>query len=302
LSAFLAGGVYPPLPTFFMTQDELDLVTLRQHLLRLADTGIAGYVLMGSNGEAVHLMPKERARVIATAREVVNGTNAHLSIIAGCGDQSVPMTLAHCRTAAEAGADYALVLPPFYYRSRMLPSALHTYYQTIADESPLPVILYNMPANTAGLDLDAALIARLAEHPNIVGVKDSAGNIAKLAQIVAAVPDDFRVFAGSAGYFLPALAVGACGVVAALANIYPQEVCRLQGLFQDGQLEEARQLQARMVPVNAAVTTMYGVPGLKAALELTVGYGGEPRLPLLPLTEQERQNVAAILKEAALKA
>src|SRR5258707_1368644 len=161
---------------------------------------------------------------------------------------------------------------------------------------PLPTFIYNMPGNTTGLDLDATIIGELAEHPNIIGVKDSSGNMAKMAQIVDKAPGHFRVFAGSAGYLLPALSVGAVGAVAALANIFPHEVCRVQELFNAGQLQEARLLQARLAPANTAVTVTYSVPGLKTALELTVGYGGRPRPPLLPLTGEERNHLAEILK------
>jgi 4-hydroxy-2-oxoglutarate aldolase len=293
-------GVYPPLPTFFDAQDELDLSTLRNHMLRLAESGIAGYVLMGSNGEAVHLTADERVQVITTAREALAHDKFHLPLIAGCGDQSTRGTLEHCRNAARAGADYALVLPPSYYRSCMSSTALLTHYRVVADQSPLPIVLYNMPASAAGLDLDAEIIGQLAQHPNIVGVKDSAGNIAKLSMIVSQVAPEFRVFAGSASYFLPALSVGACGVVAALANVYPRAVCQLQQLFLTGDMEEARALQARMVPANLAVTTRFGVPGLKAALEQVAGYGGHPRLPLLPLTDSEREQLLQILNQSAL--
>src|SRR5437764_4431124 len=160
-----------------------------------------------------------------------------------------------------------------------------------------------MPANTAGIDLDAATICALAGHSNIIGVKDSAGNMAKLAQIVAATSGtgerkkDFSVFAGSAGYLLPALVVGAVGAVAALANIFPREVCRVQELFKTGQLEEARILQAQLAPANTAVTTTYNVAGSQAALELTAGYGGLPRSPLQPLNKQERLQLAKILDQ-----
>ena len=287
-------GIYPPLPTFFDEREDLDLTTFRQHILRLSESGIAGYVVMGTNGEVVHLTSTERAQVIETARAAA-GDDAQ--IFAGCGDQSTRMTITHCQQAARSGATFALVLPPSYFKSRMDARALVTHYRTIADSSPLPIVIYNMPASAAGLDLDAATICILAEHPNIVGVKDSAGNIAKLAQIVAYVGNSgFRVFAGSAGYLLPALAVGAAGAVAALANIFPREVCRVQELFNAGKLSEARDLQARLVPVNTAVTATYSVPGLKAALELTAGYGGRPRLPLLPLTDQERTKLADLLQ------
>ncbi len=289
---FLRSGIYPPLPTFFDQEDKLDLVTLRRHIQRLAETGVAGYVVIGTNGEAVHLSNEERAQVIETARAAAG---EHALILAGCGEQSTRATIANCQQAARSGANAALVLPPFYFKGRMDSRALTAHYRAVADSSPLPVVIYNMPASTAGLDLDATTISTLAEHPNIIGVKDSAGNMAKLAQIYSETPSRFSIFAGSAGYLLPALAVGAVGAVAALGNVFPHEVCRLQELFNAGKLEEARLLQARLAPANTAVTTTYSVPGLKAALELTAGYGGRPRLPLLPLTEQERNQLAEIL-------
>lgn len=288
------GGIYPPLPTFFDEREQLDLATLQRHIQRIGHSGIAGYVVMGSNGEAVHLSSDERRQVMETARNIA-GVDAQ--ILAGCGEQSTIVTIANCRQAAQSGADFALVLPPFYYKGRMNNVALLAHYRTIADYSPIPVVIYNMPASAAGLDIDAATIIALAQHPNIVGVKDSAGNMAKLSRVVGTVAPQFRVFAGSAGYLLPALAVGAVGAVAALANIFPSEVCRLQELFDAGQLEEARLLQARLVPANTAVTETYSVAGLKAALELVHGYGGRPRSPLQPVTEQERTTLAQILKE-----
>ncbi|MGH2494835.1 MAG: dihydrodipicolinate synthase family protein [Ktedonobacteraceae bacterium] len=289
----LRSGIYPPLPTFFTSDDELDLHMLRQHIRRIADSGIVGYVVMGSNGEAVHLSSEERVRVIETTRATAG---ERTPVLAGCGEQSTRASIALCRQAAQAGANFALILPPFYFKGRMDNKALLAHYRAIADSSPLPVVIYNMPASAAGLDLDAATICALAEHPNIVGVKDSAGNMAKLSQVVASTPEHFRAFAGSAGYLLPALAVGAVGAVAALANIFPREVCRLQELFESGQMQEARVLQARLAPSNTAVTTTYSVPGLKAALNILFDYGGSPRSPLQPLTEQERSKLTAILR------
>lgn len=292
-SPMLRGGIYPPLPTFFDEQDELDLMTLRLHIQRLAGTGLAGYVIMGTNGEAVHLATEERSQVIEAARDAAG---EEVPILAGCGEQSTRATIANCLQAARSGANAALVLPPFYYKGRMDSHALIAHYRAVADASPLPVVIYNMPASTGGLDLDAPTICTLAEHPNIIGVKDSAGNMVKLSQIYSETPSRFRVFAGSAGYLLPALAVGAVGAVAALANVFPREVCRLQELFNAGKIEEARLLQARLAPANTAVTATYSVPGLKAALELTAGYGGRPRPPLLPLTAPERERLAEILR------
>lgn len=294
--ASLPGGIYPPVPTFFAENEDLDLPTYRQHIRALAETGIAGYVVMGSNGEAVHLNGDERIQVIEAAREAA-GEQALL--VAGCGEQSTRATIANCRSARRAGANFALVLPPAYFKGRMQESALLAHYRAVADASPLPVVIYNMPASAAGLDLSAAIICTLATHPNIVAVKDSAGDLAKLAEIVAQTPAAFAVFAGSAGYLLPALAVGARGAVAALANVLPRQICQLQSLFASGRLQEARQLQARLTPANTAVTSTWSVPGLKAALELTVGYGGRPRSPLQPLGEVERKRLAELLEIAS---
>lgn len=291
-ASVLRRGVYPPLPTFFTEDEELDLATYRRHIQNLAPTGIAGYVVMGTNGEAVHLTDDERVQVIEAARE---SAGADALIVAGCGEQATRRTIAHCQRAAQAGADLALVLPPFYFKGRMDGQALLAHYRAVADASPLPLVIYNMPTSAAGLDLNAATILALAAHPNIVGVKDSSGDMARMAEIVALAPAHFASFAGSAGYLLPALAVGASGVVAALANVFPRQVCQLQALFEAGKLAEARQLQGRLAPANTAVTSTYSVPGLKAALEITVGYGGRPRSPLLPLGEADRRRLTEIL-------
>jgi 4-hydroxy-2-oxoglutarate aldolase len=161
-------------------------------------------------------------------------------------------------------------------------------------------VVYNMPGNTAGVDLDAETAILLSSHPNIVGMKDSGGDLAKLAQIAANARPGFQMLAGSAGFLLPALAVGATGAIAALANIAPVECLQLLTLWQEGRLVEARSLQARLVPVNTAVTAGYGVAGLKAALQLVAEYGGNPRRPLLPLGEEAQRRLRALLLEANL--
>jgi 4-hydroxy-2-oxoglutarate aldolase len=289
------GGIYPPVPTFFTEAGELDLATLRRHLKRLTapeHVSIAGIVALGSNGEAAHLDEQERQQVIQTIREA---TPAALPVFAGASAQSTRGTIALCEAAAQAGANAALVLPPSYFRSQMSREALVRHYLTIASASPIPTIIYNMPGSAGGLDLDAETILAIAEHPRVLGVKDSAGNVTKLAEISAKARQGFRVLAGSAGFLLPSLVVGATGAVAALANIAPRQ-CRLViDLFQQGHLEEARTLQARLIPINAAVTSRYSVPGLKAALELSAGYGGPPRPPLLPLAGSEREQIGLLL-------
>src|SRR5215472_13680404 len=153
------AGIYPPVPTFFDAEEELDLQTLRNHIVRLREHGIANFVALGSNGEAVHLDDGERQQVIATIREAA-GSQAQ--VLAGTGAFSTRETISLCRLAAESGADVALVLPPAYFRSQMTGPALRAHYRAVADESPLPVLLYNMPANSAGVDLDAETVISLS--------------------------------------------------------------------------------------------------------------------------------------------
>lgn len=291
------AGIYPPVPTFFHADESLDLETLREHITRLRDRGIEGFVALGSNGEAVHLEPDERREVITTIRAAA-GPNAQ--VFAGTGTFSTRGTIALCRLAAEVGADIALVLPPAYYRGQMSGLALRAHFLAVADASPLPVMIYNMPANAAGLDLDAETIIALSAHPNIAGMKDSSGNTAKLAEVAAGAREGFAVLAGSAGFLLPALTVGASGAIAALANIAPEPCLHLLALFREGKLDEARRLQARLVPINTAVTSGYGVAGLKAALQFVAHYGGDPRRPLAPLGEGERVRLRSLLAEADL--
>jgi 4-hydroxy-2-oxoglutarate aldolase len=291
------AGIYPPVPTFFHSNEDLDVETLTRHIRRLREHGIVNFVALGSNGEAVHLDEAERRIVISAIRE---SAGEKAQILAGAGALSTRETIVLCRLAAQAGADLALVIPPSYYRRQMTTAALRAHYLAVADASPLPVVLYNMPGNTAGVDLDAETAILLSAHPNIVGMKDSGGDLAKLAQIAANAAPGFQMLAGSAGFFLPALAVGATGVIAALANIAPRECLQLLTLWEERKLVEARSLQARLVPVNTAVTSGYGVPGLKAALQLVAQYGGSPRRPLLPLGEEAQLRLRTLLLEADL--
>jgi 4-hydroxy-2-oxoglutarate aldolase len=291
------AGIYPPLPTFFAEDESLDLATLREHIRRLRARGIRNVVALGSNGEAVHLDDSERREVITAIREAVG---AEAQVLAGAGALSTRATIALCRLAAECGADAALILPPHHYRSQMTGHALRAHYLAVADASPVPVVIYNMPGNAAGVDLDAETIIALSAHPNMLGVKDSSGNVAKLAEVVAGAREGFGVLAGSAGFLLPALAVGATGAIAALANIAPRECMELLRLFEAGELAAARTLQARLVPINTAVTSGYGVAGLKAALQFVAHYGGTPRRPLAPLGEDAHVRLRALLAEADL--
>lgn len=291
------GGIYPPVPTFFHEDESLDLETMRTHITRLREKGVTNIVALGSNGEAVHLDRDERRAVIAAIREAAG---AEAQILAGAGGQSTRETVTLCQLAAEAGADVALILPPSHYGGKMGMPAQRAHFLAVADASPLPVVVYNMPANAGGVDLDAETVIALSVHPNIIGMKDSSGNVTKMAEIAASAREGFTVLAGSAGFLLPAMVVGAKGAIAALANIAPRDCLRLVELVERGDLAEARALQARLIPVNTAVTSGYGVAGLKAALNFTARYGGEPRRPLAPLGEGERGRLRSLLAQADL--
>ena len=188
---------------------------------------------------------------------------------------------------AKAGADAAVVITPSYFKAKMNNSALIQHFEAVADASPIPVILYSVPANTT-LDLAPEAVAKLSGHPNIIGMKDSGGDITKMGKMVHETKtQEFQLLAGSAGFLLSSLTVGAVGAISALANALPNEVCQLQALYQTGDLEQARDLQHRLIGPNGAVTKVHGVAGLKTAMEWFGFYGGPTRKPLLPLNEAE---------------
>jgi len=291
-------GVFPPVPTPFDADGEILPNKLKANIALWNRTGLHGYVILGSNGEAVMLTEQEKIALWQAAREAIPRDKLFLI---GAGMESTRASIALAKRAAELGADAAMFVTPSYYKAEMKSATLVNHYRVIADASPLPVIVYNMPAAT-GLDIDANTVIQLAQHPNIVGIKDSSGNVAKYADIVRAVRPDFSVLAGSGGYMYPALCVGAQGAVAALANVAPRECVAMYDAFRAGRHNEARALQLRFVQLNAAVTTRWNVPGLKAALEeLNQGfYGGPPRLPLRPLGDEDRAALRKALQEAGV--
>lgn len=291
-------GVFPPIPTPFDSEGNLLPDKLKANITLWNQTGLHGYVVLGSNGEAPMLTDEERIELWHAAREAIPRNKLFL---VGAGVESTRHCITLAKRAAECGADAAMFVTPNYYKSQMNSATLLNHYRLIADASPIPTIIYNMPAATA-LDIDANTVIQLAEHPNIIGIKDSSGNIAKFEEIIRAVRPDFTVIAGSGGYFYPALCVGAKGTVAALANVAPRECVALYDAFRAGRHNEARALQFRLVPLNAAVTTRWNVAGLKAALEeLHQGfYGGPPRLPVRPLGAEERTLLRKIMQDAGV--
>ena len=290
------SGVFPPIPTPFDAEGSVAIQALVKNLERWNQYDLAGYVVLGSNGEGVYLAEQEKLRVWEAARQVIPSDKL---MIAGTGCESTRQTIDLSRQAAQAGADAVLVVTPNYFDGKMTSEGLLHHYQTVAEASPVPVLLYNVPKFTH-VDMDTSAIARAARHPNIIGIKDTSGNITKLANIVRLTGPDFQVLAGSAGFFFAGLALGAVGGILALSNIAPRQCLHIHRLFKAGRWDEAAELQRRMIPVNAAVTSRFGIAGLKAALDMLGYYGGPVRSPLMDLVDSERQALQDVLVEGGI--
>ncbi|KAK6225851.1 hypothetical protein QIS74_01898 [Colletotrichum tabaci] len=277
-------GIYAPVVAFFHEDETLDLAALKTHVERLAKSGVAGLVIQGSNGEAPHLLHSERQQVIATAAEVLKQHGkSDAVIIAGCGAQSTRETVQLCTEAKESGADYALVLSPSYWTVAMQKPVIQQFFDDVATASPIPVLLYNFPAVTSGIDLDSDLIAGLAaSNANIVGCKLTCGNLGKLHRVAhdERIPKPFAAFAGKSDFFLHGLVAGSHGVIAAAANFTPKVHVKLLQLYDEGKLAEAQELQTKLSQADWVLVQL-GVAGLKAALDRYFGYGGgRSRRPL----------------------
>ena len=291
------AGIFPPIPTPFKANEDIDFNHLRSNLERWNREPLGGYVVGGSNGEFPFLTVEERVEVVRAARQAIPRDRL---LIAGSGMESAREAIALTRRMAEAGADVALVITPNYYKARMNVAALEGYFRAVADASPIPVMLYSVPANT-GLDMPAQVVINLATHPNILGMKDSGGDVTKFGFIANETRrTGFQLVAGSAGFFLGALSVGAVGCVPALGNIAGGKLAQLLDSFKHGDIESARAIQLPLVEPNYAVTSRFGVPGLKAAMDMVGYYGGPVRSPLLPLSEADSAELKRVLVKAGL--
>jgi 4-hydroxy-2-oxoglutarate aldolase len=286
------SGIYPPIVTPFL-DGEVDYAGLSHNVARWMKTGLRGLLALGSNGEAAFVDEDEAERVIATVRE---GVPRDRVLLAGTGRQSTRATIVATTRAAKAGADAVLVLTPFYFKSQMTHDALVTHYRAVADASPVPVLLYNF-TNVTGINLAPDTVATLSEHPNIVGIKDSNGDVGQVAGIVARVGADFTVVVGSAATLYPSLVVGAVGAIIAVANVVPEICVELFTLARAGKHDEAKALQRRLTPLAQAVTSGFGIAGLKLAMEMAGYVGGEVRGPLRPAKPEARDVLARLYEE-----
>jgi 4-hydroxy-2-oxoglutarate aldolase len=290
------AGVFPPIPTPFTPEGAVDLHALEMNFSKWNEQPLTGYVVGGSNGEFVTLSTEERVEVVTRARQLAPNERV---LIAGSGMESTRGTVEMAQRLAEIGVDALLVVTPSYYKSKMDSAALVAHYQTVAEGSSLPLILYSVPANT-GVDISVDAVEELSKHPKIVGIKDSGGDVTKLGEMVFKTPDDFQVLAGSGGFLLGALAVGAVGAIAGLANIAAGALAEIVACFSRGDINGACAIQHPLIEVNRAVTAQYGVAGLKAAMDMLGYYGGPVRAPLLPLSKDAVANLRVTLEKGGL--
>ena len=287
-------GIFPPLPTSFDSNEELATDKMKENIKKLCYFDLSGFLVLGSNGELVHLNDDEKEKIYHETRQAIPSDKI---MLAGTGCQSTRQTIELTQKAAKAGADAALVLNPSYYKGLMDKEALTKHYFAVADASLIPVIIYNMPANS-GLDMDVETIVTLSQHENVVGLKDSGGNIAKMGEVREYASTDFQILAGSAGFLLPALSVGAVGGILALANIAPKHCIDIYQNFIDDKIEFARKKQVKVIKLNNFVTRKHGVPALKKAMDILGFYGGPSRKPLLSVNEEIKVQLQNLLKES----
>ncbi|RFU30497.1 hypothetical protein B7463_g5804, partial [Scytalidium lignicola] len=295
-------GVYPPVVTFFKEDETVDYLACSNHLERLLKSGVTGLVIHGSNGEAAHLLHDERAELIRTARKIAEKQEKATIIIAGCSAPSVQETLLFINEAKQVGADYALVLPPSFWPAVTTKPVIKSFYVDVAAKSPLPIIIYNFPAVTAGIDLDSDLIADVANaSSNVVGVKLSCGNVGKVQRLSTSFdPSRFVAFGGKADFLLPGILAGSNGAIAVLANVVPKALLEAIRLYNSGQIKEARDLQGKLAHADWTLGSL-GVSGTKLAIQKYFGYGSpRTRTPFVTVDEAVFSTKALERLEAVL--
>lgn len=288
------NGILLPVTTPFLETEDFDAEGFTANFLKWNDTGVSGYVVLGSTGERVNLDEREYVQVIEAARRAVPDT---MTFIAGAGQQSTRATISEIEIAARAGAEAVLVITPHYYRSAITQDALVNHYTALADSSPIPTILYSMPDLT-GITIEPETAARLSVHPNIVGLKDSAGVIAKLKETVRLVPADFAVMIGNGTVLCEALQAGACGGILAVGCVVPQLCLEIYRAVNTGDINRAQSLQKDLTPIARAVTRTYGIGGLKQAMEMVGFVGGAVRHPLQRPDESGASEIECLIREA----
>jgi 4-hydroxy-2-oxoglutarate aldolase len=291
-------GVLLPFPTPFGEDGGVDAAALRHNIELWNKTSVAGYIALGSTGERVHLDARERASVVETARECVP---REMPFVVGVGEHGTRGTIEECASAARLGADAVLVLTPHFYKGALTQGALASHFETVADSSSVPVILYNIPQNT-GVALAPETVARLAAHENIAGIKDSSGDVTNHVEMIRLVgerAEEFAVLTGHAGVFYVSLCAGAVGGILAAGCVLPRLCVEIYEAVRACEHERARESQRRLASVARAVTVRFGIGGLKYALDLLGFKGGGVRAPLAAPDEDARREIARLLEEVS---
>jgi 4-hydroxy-2-oxoglutarate aldolase len=284
-------GIFPPLTAPFAADGAIAPAKLRENIARYNRIGLAGYVVNGSTGESVLLRWEEIYQLWETAKEAAAPGKV---LIAGTGAESTSETIEHTHRAAALGFDAALVRTPHFYKPQMKLEALSEFYLRVADAARIPILVYSVPIFT-NLQVEADLIARVAQHPNIVGMKDSSGDIEGVRKIIAAAPKTFQTLVGSASTLFESLELGVCGAILALANSFPELCVEIYEASRSGDSKSAQALAQQLLAPAKILGPQYGIPGLKYALDRLGYYGGPPRPPLLPLSEAAKQEIDAML-------
>ncbi len=283
-------GIFPALTSSFDYAGNLYKVKVFHNVQKLNEIALSGYVVCGSTGETPLLSVEERLQLMEWVQEA---SAEGKTLIAGVGAESVNETVRVANRAADIGFHAALALTPFYYRQQMhRPDTQALYFRAVADSSKIPVILYNIPQVT-GYALPPETIAELSHHPNIIGMKDSSGNLEKLQETLPLVKPGFQIMSGSGGNFQAALRMGANGAILAIANALPYACVTVWEAFRTRQFEASQDWQARILPAAQAIAGKHGIPGLKYAMDLIGYYGGPPRLPFIPPSGEAKGEIEA---------
>jgi 4-hydroxy-2-oxoglutarate aldolase len=292
------SGVFPALTTPFSADGSVSVEDIKHNITKYNSTGLAGFVAIGSTGESVLLSRKEVDTILVAVKE---SAAPGMRLIAGTGAESTAETIDRTKRAAELGYHIALVKTPYYYKPMYKPEAFIAHYRRVADASPIPVLLYSVPQFT-GVALEAAEVGVLAQHPNIIGIKESSGNVQRAAEMLAAAPSSFQLLVGSASMMFPSMVLGAVGSILALASALPELCVALFEAARKGDLQAARALQATILPASKLIVSQNGIPGVKYAMDQAGYRGGIPRQPLLPLHEEQRLAIRELMAKVGAHA
>ncbi len=287
------SGIAAPIATPFINQ-EVSYDRLKSNMQQYKKTGLAGFFALGSNGESMFLSESEKLKVL----EVILQEKAeHQIVMAGAGYESTRQTISFSKQIAAMGADFVSILTPSYFKKRLTDEAMIGYYTEVADAVSIPVVAYNAPGFT-GMTLTPNVVAEISRHPNVIGLKDtSKGNMSTYLSVAG---DDFSILSGTISTLFESMLLGAKGGVVSLANAFPAPCCELYEAFKAVDLDKARRLHYLLNKLNKSVSGSFGVAGVKYAAEVAGYHGGDPRKPLLPITEAGRQSIRNAIEDAGL--